>query len=127
MHAKRLAKTRDKWVDGVVGGLARYFDWNPDAARLVVAVLILGSGGAVLLAYLVLALLMPAPGPGDLEWTGRRIQRQDGPMAGVCGGIAAYFDWDPTLIRLVWLVAAVVAFVPGLIYLLLAIIMPKAR
>lgn len=46
-------------------------------------------------------------------------------IAGVCGGIAEYFDIDPTIVRLI---AVVLAFGEGaglLIYFLAAIIIPK--
>ncbi len=53
--------------------------------------------------------------------------RSDRKIAGVCGGIARYFGWDPTLVRVVYVVVSVasVAF-PGLIvYLLLWLLMPE--
>lgn len=27
-------------------------------------------------------------------------------LAGVCGGLARYFNWDPTLVRVLWVVGA---------------------
>ena len=46
-------------------------------------------------------------------------------LAGVCGGIAEYFDIDPTLVRLAWILFS--AFVgSGIIaYIIAAIVMPK--
>ena len=46
-------------------------------------------------------------------------------LCGVCGGIAEYFDVDPTLIRLLW--AFLICFVgTGIFaYIIAAIIMPK--
>ena len=46
-------------------------------------------------------------------------------LDGVCGGIAEYFDIDPTLIRLAWILFS--AFVgSGIIaYIIAAIVMPK--
>lgn len=46
-------------------------------------------------------------------------------ISGVCGGIAEYFDIDPTLIRLAWILFS--AFVgSGIIaYIIAAIVMPK--
>ena len=46
-------------------------------------------------------------------------------ISGVCGGIAEYFDIDPTLIRLAWILFS--AFVgSGIIsYIISAIVMPK--
>lgn len=48
-------------------------------------------------------------------------------LAGVCGGIGEYFQIDPTLVRLVWIVIWIfTGFVPGLIvYLLAWIVMPE--
>ena len=46
-------------------------------------------------------------------------------IAGVCSGIAEYFDLDPTLIRLAW---ALVCFLGGsgiLAYIIAAIIIPS--
>ncbi len=48
-------------------------------------------------------------------------------LAGVCGGIAEYFDIDPTLVRAAY--AALTIFTTGfpglLLYILLMLIMPK--
>lgn len=48
-------------------------------------------------------------------------------LAGVCGGIAEYFDIDPTLIRVVFTVLSLFsAAFPGLfLYLFLMILMPN--
>ncbi|MEX0973932.1 MAG: PspC domain-containing protein [Bacillota bacterium] len=47
-------------------------------------------------------------------------------VAGVCGGIAEYFNIDETIVRLgVALVAAVTGGVPGLVfYFIAAVVMP---
>ena len=48
----------------------------------------------------------------------------DKKVCGVCGGIANYFDVDPTVIRLIWVIFTLVG-VSGLIaYIIAAIIMP---
>lgn len=48
-------------------------------------------------------------------------------LAGVCGGIAEYFNVDPTLVRAGYAVLSVLcAAFPGLIlYIILALIMPE--
>jgi phage shock protein C len=53
--------------------------------------------------------------------------RQGKLIAGVCGGIAKWLDWDPTLVRLGYVVLSVIsAGFPGLlIYILLWILMPQ--
>lgn len=44
---------------------------------------------------------------------------------GVCGGIAEYFDIDPTIIRLIWLIFIFCVGTGILAYIIAAIIMPK--
>ena len=48
-------------------------------------------------------------------------------MAGVCGGIAEYFDIDPTLIRVAYVVLSLFsAAFPGLLlYIILMILIPN--
>ena len=49
-------------------------------------------------------------------------------IAGVCGGIAESLGWDPTLVRVLYVVASVVsAAFPGiLVSLVLWVVMPQA-
>ncbi len=54
-----------------------------------------------------------------------RTEGNDAKLFGVCGGIAEYFDIDPTIVRVAW---AVLAFAYGtgvLAYLICALCMPK--
>ncbi len=52
----------------------------------------------------------------------------DKKIAGVCGGIAEYFDSDPTMIRIIYLLATIfTAFSGVLIYLILWAVMPSRR
>jgi phage shock protein C len=51
--------------------------------------------------------------------------RTDRKLAGVCGGLAQYFNADPTLIRVLFVVLALLGG-PGLvIYLVLWILVPE--
>ena len=47
-------------------------------------------------------------------------------IAGVCGGIAQWLGWDPTLVRVVYVLASVLsaAFPGTLVYIVLWLIMP---
>lgn len=57
----RRAK-RDRWISGVCGGIAQHFGWNSNVLRLVVvllAIFIPGPNLVVLLAYILLAVLLP--------------------------------------------------------------------
>ena len=55
-----------------------------------------------------------------------RRRREGEKFAGVCGGLAEYFDLDPTLVRVVYLVATFfTGVVPGIIlYVILALVVP---
>ncbi len=46
-------------------------------------------------------------------------------VAGVCGGIAEYFDMDPTLIRLAWILFCALGGSGVLAYIIAAIIIPE--
>ena len=58
----------------------------------------------------------------------KKLQRSstDSMLGGVCGGLANYFDLDPTLVRVAYVLLSVcTAFSGVLAYILLLIIMPK--
>lgn len=46
-------------------------------------------------------------------------------LDGVCGGIAEYFEIDPTLVRLAWILFTACAGSGILAYIIAAIIMPR--
>lgn len=46
-------------------------------------------------------------------------------ISGVCGGIAKYFDIDPTIVRLVWFIVSWFFGIGVVAYIVLAIIMPE--
>ncbi len=49
-------------------------------------------------------------------------------IAGVCAGIAEYFGWDPTLLRIVYILAPFfTAFAGVIIYIILWIVMPGKK
>ncbi len=49
----------------------------------------------------------------------------DRKLAGVCAGIAEYFNMDPTIIRLGWVFGTLLAGVGILAYIIAAIIIPN--
>uniref|UniRef100_UPI003FEE7C1A PspC domain-containing protein n=1 Tax=Leyella stercorea TaxID=363265 RepID=UPI003FEE7C1A len=60
----------------------------------------------------------------------KKLQRSstDSMLGGVCGGLANYFDFDPTLVRVAYVLLSVcTAFSGVLAYILLMIIMPKEQ
>ena len=51
--------------------------------------------------------------------------RTDRKLAGVCGGIAEYLEVDPTVIRLVWVLASLIGGSGLLADIAAAILMPE--
>ncbi len=56
----------------------------------------------------------------------KKLQKSqtDRKLCGVCGGIAEYFNCDPTLIRLLWIVFTLAGGAGLLAYIIAAIVMP---
>ena len=54
---------------------------------------------------------------------------QDRMLAGVCGGIAEWLDWSPTVVRFLYVMVSIlsVAFPGILVYLLLWFLMPQGE
>ena len=46
-------------------------------------------------------------------------------MCGVCGGIAEYFEIDPTIIRLAWVLFTALGGSGIIAYIVAALVMPK--
>ena len=59
----------------------------------------------------------------------RRLTRSNNRMiAGVCAGIADYFGWDITLVRIVYVIATFfTAFSGVIVYLILWMVMPEVK
>lgn len=64
---------------------------------------------------------------GDYGGTKRLMRSStDKRIAGVCGGLADYFDLDPMIIRLCWVLAILFAGTGFLAYIILWIVLPLA-
>ena len=51
--------------------------------------------------------------------------RRERMICGVCGGIAEYFDFDPSLVRLGWIVLFAMAGSGIIAYIIAAVIIPS--
>ncbi len=62
MEKKRLRKSRDKKIAGVLGGLAEYFDWDPSFVRVgYILLTIFSAGFPGILVYIIFwAVMDPA-------------------------------------------------------------------
>lgn len=53
-----------------------------------------------------------------------RKSNSDRMISGVCGGIAEYLGWDPTIVRILFVVTTFLSGIPLFIYLILIFVMP---
>lgn len=95
----RLYRTRDdRILGGVAGGVADYFAIDPSVVRIVWAILALFSGGALLLLYIVMWVVIPEE-PADASSATRETGSTTGAAtasdAGSAAGVAAA-DAAPT-------------------------------
>jgi phage shock protein PspC (stress-responsive transcriptional regulator) len=59
---------------------------------------------------------------------GNKLRRQNGVIAGVCGGLGEFFGLSPALFRLIFIILAIPGGLPGILpYLLLWLIIPAKR
>lgn len=94
--------TSDRMIGGVCSGLAAYMNVDPSIVRILFAIVTFGGFGVGFLIYIVLWMVLP---PKDLEnYSGKRLYRNpdDKVIGGVAGGLAAYFNKESWLIRLIF-------------------------
>ena len=115
-QARRLTRRPDEGqLAGVCAGIADYLRIDVTIVRLLWVVLTIMPGAIIggIIAYAAAWLLMPEA--HDVPAAGATVERlyrseSNRKLAGVCGGLAAYFKVDATLIRLA---AVVLAIYPG--------------
>ncbi|HEY8387568.1 MAG TPA: PspC domain-containing protein, partial [Parasegetibacter sp.] len=91
----------DKIIGGVCSGIAHGLQIDPALVRILYVLLAFGSFGIGVLLYLVLWALLPAHAPEPVLKKRLFRSREDRVIAGVAGGLAAYFNipaWIPRLI-----------------------------
>jgi phage shock protein PspC (stress-responsive transcriptional regulator) len=114
--SKRLFRhPADGRLGGVCAGIADYLETDVTLIRLLWVILSIVPGGFVggIIAYAAAWIIIPEADTPALDTSGRRrLTRSlhDRKIAGVCGGLAEYFDLDPTVVRVAW---AVLTVVPG--------------
>ena len=54
-----------------------------------------------------------------------RAKEQDSLIAGVCAGLAGYFNVDPTIVRLCWVFVSLIWGAGALIYLIFWVVVPR--
>ena len=88
------------------------------------------DGKSALIAYFIVALIIPQPTPEYEQMfqnNSKRIYKSnEKKIAGVCAGIAEYFNIDPTLVRLLFFLLVFLVGNGVLTYIACAVIFPRA-
>lgn len=71
---------------------------------------------------------MTTPPPPNQPPAPKRLyrSRRNRMLAGVCGGIAEYFNWDPTLVRVIFVISILLPGPSIIAYLVAWVIVPEA-
>ena len=103
-RARFARNSSDKMLGGVCSGIAAYFNIDPALVRVLFAVLTLGGWGLGILLYLGLWTFTPEENLPAIV-TGRKLYRDPSSRwGGVCAGLGAYFQKDPWIFRIVFLI-----------------------
>ncbi|HUN66851.1 MAG TPA: PspC domain-containing protein [Bacteroidota bacterium] len=115
-----------------LGWLADFSFWS-FSHRIVFPVLLIGVGAILIFTYIRRSEdRIPAPNepgtPAAAQPRELRKSRTDRKLFGVCGGVAKYFNTDPTIIRILYVVLVLASFGWGLLlYIILGIVMPEEK
>jgi phage shock protein PspC (stress-responsive transcriptional regulator) len=94
--------TSDRILGGVCSGIANYLNVDPAIIRLLFAIITLGGFGFGIFLYILAWIILPAK---NLEtYVGKRLFRNpdDRIIGGVAGGLGAYFNMKPWIVRLIF-------------------------
>lgn len=118
----------DRKLAGICGGLGESTGIDSDLVRAAFLLSIF-VGGMGLLLYLVLWIVLP-----EMEFEGSKTKKgifdglkrsdKERMMAGVCGGIAKYLDWDVSIVRILLIVIVLAGGIGIPLYIILWILMP---
>ncbi|MCF7792745.1 MAG: PspC domain-containing protein [Candidatus Cloacimonetes bacterium] len=125
----------DKVILGICGGIAESYGFNANLVRFFFIVsLFVGTAGFWI--YLALAFIMPKKDAAqqiidvepqtDEEGKKKLIRLWEGRMlGGVCIGIARYFGWDVTLVRVGFVALSFAGWIGVIGYVALWFILPN--
>jgi phage shock protein C len=118
-----------------LGWFADFSFWS-FSHRIIFPALLIGVGIILIVTYLRrsqtpgsspdLSGAIPSSAQSNLREL--RKSRTDRKLFGVCGGVAKYFNIDPTIIRILYVVLVLASFGWGLLlYIILGIVMPDEK
>ena len=109
-HRSLYRSENDKMLGGVCGGLAAYLRMDSSVVRIIYALLILGSFGTALLLYIILWVVLPPK--SMVTNVSKRLYRNPDQrvIAGVASGLAAYFNIEVWIPRLIFALPLILGF-----------------
>lgn len=114
-------------IAGVCTGLSEYLEVDAVFFRLFFVVMVC-MGGLGFLLYAVMWMLVPEKSRGKAPAAGSMrlyISNKDKKIYGVCGGLGEYFDLDPIIFRIAFIVGAFMGGVGILAYVIMCFIVPQ--
>ena len=118
----------DRKIAGVCGGLGEYFQMDSILFRVLFVFVVL-LGGMGIFIYLIMWVMVPAS-PGNVEiirpLSTRKfyLSDKDRKIAGVCGGLGEFFQVDPIIFRILFVVLSF-GGIGIFLYLILWLIAPR--
>lgn len=108
-RGKLYRNADDKIIGGVCSGLANYLGIDPVVMRILFVVFI----GALIWVYILLWIIVPSQSiQSNIT---KRLYRNpdDKVIAGVCGGLASYFNIDTWIPRLIFALPIILGLISG--------------
>jgi phage shock protein PspC (stress-responsive transcriptional regulator) len=93
--------TADKMIGGVCSGIANYLNIDPALVRILFVLLTFGAGMSILV-YILLWIIIPKKALDPVKTKRLFRNPDDRILGGVAGGIGAYFNKEPWMIRLIF-------------------------
>lgn len=134
--SKRMYRDMKRRIlGGVASGIAYYFSIDPLWIRLLFVALFInllqiGFSTTTALVYIILWIVLPENSELEDDKKIKKLFRNpdDRVLGGISGGIAAYFGSNSSVIRLIFVVSAILSFGATIFaYLILWLITPEAR
>jgi len=126
---KLFRDTKRQVLGGVCAGLSHRLRIDPVWLRLAFALLIPATSGIMVIAYIVLWISMPGNENLEEQESIRKMYRnpEGKVLGGVASGIASYTGWDIAIIRVIWVLFAILGGSGVIFYIILWIALPEAN
>ncbi len=115
-HRRLYRSENDRILGGVCGGLANYLRLDPAIVRILFALITFGGFGLGVLVYIVLWIAVPSRSLATN--IRKRLYRNpdDKVIAGVAGGLSAYFHIDVWIFRVIFALPLIAGIIGGIFH-----------